>query len=131
METTHVASAVEGEVQTAIGDVDEVILDPLALRKRGGIHELGSAELLRPFLLPGVDIDSDDPASTTDGGGGDDSKANGANTKHRDVGVLLRIMPWRLVRKREERNVVRTDSLLFGHSPPSGSDTASQQADLL
>ena len=60
----YIASSVEGEVQPAISDLDQVILDALALWERRRVDKLGSTHLLCPRFFIGVRIDSDDAGGT-------------------------------------------------------------------
>lgn len=58
----HVAGGVEREVEPAVGDLDQVVLDALALGEIFGVHELGRTEFFRPGFLVWVRVDGDDPA---------------------------------------------------------------------
>ena len=46
--TTHISSSIESEVQTAISNFDEVVLDFLALRQSGRVDEFVSTKLACP-----------------------------------------------------------------------------------
>ena len=84
----HVTSSIEGEVQSAIGDLDQVILDPLALWERRRVDKLGGAHLPCPLLLTGIRIDGDDAGGTNNRRGGDDAESDGSASKDGDVGAL-------------------------------------------
>lgn len=56
----HIACAVERVVQTAISDLDEMVLDALALGELSRVDELVRAELLRPGFLAWIRVDRDD-----------------------------------------------------------------------
>lgn len=56
-----VAGAVEGVVATAVGHVDEFLLDGL-LAQLAGVDEVGGPEAAGPLLLLVVDVDHDDAA---------------------------------------------------------------------
>ena len=46
--STYVPGGVEGIIEATVGDLDQVVLDALALRKRSGVHKLMRPELARP-----------------------------------------------------------------------------------
>lgn len=66
-----ITRAVKGVVATAVGHLNEFLLDAL-VAELGGIDKVCGAELLCPLLLGVVDIDYDDHASLVLGGSLDD-----------------------------------------------------------
>lgn len=84
----HVASSVEGEVQPAIGDLDQVILDALALRESHRVDKVGGTHLSCPRLFAGIRIDGDDAGGTNNRRGGDDAQTDGSASEDSDVGAL-------------------------------------------
>ena len=107
----NISSAVKSKVQTTIGDLDEVVLDLLALGQIARVDEAGSAKVLSPFLLSRVGIDGDYLAGADLRSGGDAAEANGTAAKDSDGRAL--------------------DAWLFGDSAPCGGDTTTEEADLL
>ena len=87
MDKTYVASAVESEVQTAVSQLNQVVLDLLALGKLGGVHEVGGTELARPGLLVGVGVDGDDTRSLHESRCGNDTETDGTTAEDGDRGA--------------------------------------------
>lgn len=83
-----VAGAVEGVVAAAVGHLDELLDDGLAL-ELGGVDEVGGAELLGPLLLGRVDVDHDDAAGLLGDGALHHRQADAAGAEDGDVGALL------------------------------------------
>ena len=86
--TTHISRAVKGKVQATIGDVNEMVLDALALRERSRVYELGRAKLVRPRLLAWVGVDCNDPCRPNEGGSRDYTETDGTAAEDGDVRAL-------------------------------------------
>lgn len=84
----YIASGVKGKVQPAISDIDQVVLNALALRERRRVDEFGSTHFLCPRIFRGVRIDSNDPRSTDYRRGRDDTETDGTASENGDVGAL-------------------------------------------
>lgn len=84
----HVTRAVKGVVEATVGDLDQVVLDLLALGQLCGVHELSRAELARPFLLVGVGVDRDDARRLDEGGSCYNAETDSAAAEDSDGGVL-------------------------------------------
>ena len=67
MITTYITSAVESVVQSAIGDLNEIVLDSLPIQLCR-IHEIGSTHSLSPRLFVWVGVDGDDARGTDEVG---------------------------------------------------------------
>ena len=89
---THVSSGIKSEIQPPIGDLDKVILDALASRKLGRIHEVRRTELPRPNFLLWICINSDDARGFHKGRSIDDAKANAATTEHSNGRALYPLL---------------------------------------
>ena len=85
----NVSSAVEGVVATAVGELDQLVDHRGALGEGGRVDKVGSAELARPLLFAGVDIDDDDLGSTVGNGTLDDAEADAAGAEDGDLAALL------------------------------------------
>jgi hypothetical protein len=83
-----VARAVEGVVASAVGHLDELLLDALGA-ELSGVNEVGCAELLSPLLLCVVDVYNDDLAGLVLGCSLDDGQTDAAGAEDGDVGALL------------------------------------------
>ena len=84
----NVTSAVESVVATTVSHLNELLLDGLVLELHR-VDEVGSTELLGPFLLAVVDIDDDDLRRTVLDATLDDRKTDTAGTEDGNVGALL------------------------------------------
>lgn len=104
----NVTSAVESVVATAVGHLDQVLLDGLA-GELGGVDEVGGTKLAGPGLLTIVDIDGNNHTSLVLDGTLHDGETDTAGTEDRHIGTLLN---------------------LGGHhgGTITGSDTAAEQA---
>ena len=107
----NVTSAIEREVQSSVGDCDEMILDLLSFSELEGVDEVGGTELLGPRFLARVSINGYDPAGTDASGRVDDTKTNCTTAKDSHGRIL--------------------DAGLLDHSPPCSGDTATEKANLL
>jgi hypothetical protein len=86
----HVAGAVEGVVQAAVGHVHQPRLDGLALLQvLGRVDEVGGTELGRPLLLCLVYIHDNDLARLLLDRTLDDTQTNAASAEDSDSGALL------------------------------------------
>lgn len=85
----NVARAVESVVATAVGELDQLVDNRLALGEGGRVDEVGGAELARPLLLAGVNIDNDDLGSAVGDGTLDDAEADAAGAEDGDLAALL------------------------------------------
>lgn len=83
-----VTGAVEGVVASAVGHLDQLLLNSLVLEVLG-VDEVGGAELLGPLLLRVVDVDYDDLARALLHRSLDDGETDAAGTEDGDVGALL------------------------------------------
>ena len=83
-----ITSRIDCEVKTAISDLNEVILDALALRKLLRVDELSRTELPGPSLLCGIGVNRDDTLCSSLGQRVDARKADAANTEDGGVRVL-------------------------------------------
>lgn len=68
-----VARRVKREVQTAVRDLDKIILDPSALRELSGVHKLCCTEFTSPRLFARVGVDSNNPRGFNKSSGGDNT----------------------------------------------------------
>lgn len=106
-----VTSAVKGVVETAVGHLDEVILD-LLVANLGRVHEIRRAKLVRPRLLSVVRVDGDDATGLGKDRSRDDGQTNTADTKDGDSATGL-------------------DLCGLGCGAETGGDTAAEQACLV
>lgn len=91
--STHdadVTSAVKGEVAAAVGELNELV-DHGLVSELGGVDEIRRAELSRPLLLVGVDVDDDNLASLVHDGTLNNGETDAAGTKHGNVVALLNV----------------------------------------
>ena len=86
--STYVSSSVEGIIKATIGDLDQVVLDALAFRKRSGVDKFMRAELASPRLFVRVRVDGDDTRRADEGRSRNDTKTNGTATENGDRGAL-------------------------------------------
>ena len=113
--TTHnvdVTGAVKGVIATTVGHLNELLLDGLTILQFLGVHKVGSAKLLGPFLLAVIHIDNDDLGGLVLDTALNDTQTDTSGTKDGDVGSLL-------------------NTTLAGRddgSSVTGRDTASEQA---
>ena len=84
----HVTRAVKREIEPTVGDVNEVVLDALALRQRKWVDEVGGTELGRPRLLGRVGVNSNDTRGADLLCGVDDAETNCTDTEDGHGGVL-------------------------------------------
>lgn len=84
----NVTGSVEGEVETAVGLLNEVINNALALGEILGVDKVGGTKLLGPLLLLRVGVNSKDPLATLRLSTLQDTQADTANTKDGDVRAL-------------------------------------------
>lgn len=85
----HVTGAVKGIIAAAVGHLDELVDDGLALGQLGGVDEIGGAELLGPLLLGRVDVHDDDLLGALLDRALHHGQADAAGTEDRDVAALL------------------------------------------
>lgn len=86
----HVAGAVEGVVETAVGHVHQPRLDRLALLQvLGRVHEVGATKLLCPLFLRVVHVNGDDLARTVLDRSLDDTETDAASTEDCNSSALL------------------------------------------
>lgn len=78
----------QGEVETAIGHLDELLDDALTLELLG-VDKVGRAHLVGPFLLVVIGVDRDDLAGLSCSGSLDDSEADASYAKDGDSVTLL------------------------------------------
>ena len=93
-----VPCGVKGEIQSTIGNLYQVVLDPFPAGELRGVHELGGAHLNGPISLSRADINGNDARSTDVGGCRYNPEADGTAPKDSDVGALC---------KRTQRSVGR------------------------
>lgn len=86
---TDIAGAVEGVVAAAIGHLDQLVLDSLALGQFRRIYKISCAELLTPLLLRVVNVDDDDLAGLVLDSALDNRQPYAAGTEHSDIGAFL------------------------------------------
>lgn len=109
-EGPHVSSAVKGEVESSVGDLDEVVLD-LLVAKFGRVDKLGRSKAERELLLAVVGIDRDDPLGLLCLRALEDGETDAADTEDSDVGL--------------------PDSGRFDSSSVTGRDTATEETGLV
>lgn len=85
---TNVTRAVKGVITTAVGHLNQLLLDALAAQL-GGVDEVGRAKLLTPLLLGVVDVDDDDLVSAVLHASLNDGEPDAAGAEYGDVGPLL------------------------------------------
>lgn len=107
----HIASRVKGEIETAVCNLDEVILDALAPRQGHWVDEVGRAHLFCPFFFLRIHVYGDYTRCANHRCSGNNSETDSTTP--------------------EDGNTRALDSWLFGNSTPGGSDTAAKQADLI
>ena len=83
-----ITCAVECVVATAIGHLDELLLDALGA-ELGRVNKVGGTELLGPLLLGVVYINNDDLAGLVLDSSLDDRQTDATSTKDSNVGTLL------------------------------------------
>lgn len=89
--STHdadVTSAVEREVAAAVGKLNELV-DHRLVSELGGVDEIRRAELSRPLLLVGVNVNDDNLSSLVHDGTLNDGETDAAGTEDGDVVALL------------------------------------------
>lgn len=86
--STYITSAVKSVVETAIGDINQMVLDALAIRESGGVYKFGCAELACPRLLARVRVDRNDARRANESRCRDDAETDGTAAEDRDGGVL-------------------------------------------
>lgn len=109
-EGAHVSSAVKGEVESSVGDLDEVVLD-LLVAKFGRVDKLGRSKLERELLLAVVGVDRDDPLGLLCLRALEDGETDAADTEDSDVGFR--------------------DSGRLGSGSVAGRDTATEETGLV
>ncbi len=85
---THVARRVERKVESAIRELDEVILNAFAVGQPAWVNEIGRAKLARPRLLFAIHVDGNHARRTGEGGGVDTAQADAAAAKYGDRRAL-------------------------------------------
>lgn len=86
---TGVTSAVKGVVTAAIGHLNQLVLDGLALLQFGGVHKVRGTELLRPVFLGVVNVYDNNLGGLVLDGALDDGQTDAAGAEDGDVGALL------------------------------------------
>lgn len=87
---THVSGRVECEVESSVGDLDEVLGDRLSLGKVERVNELGRSELEGNLLLLGVGVDRDDPRRLLDLRSLEESESDATGSEDGDGRVVCR-----------------------------------------
>lgn len=82
-ETTYIASAIKCKVQSAICDLDEVVLNLLTLQV-AGVHEICSTEFFGPRFLARIGVDSNNSARSHKLRSVDDTQADRATSEDSD-----------------------------------------------
>ena len=86
----NVTRAVEGVVATAIGHLNELVLNGLAA-ELGGVDEVGGTELPRPLLLGRVDVHHDNLSRLPRSGTLNNGEADAAGAENSQVLALLHV----------------------------------------
>ena len=88
-EGTNVSSGIESEVESSIGDINEVLSDSLSLGNVGErVDELSGSELESDLLLRRVGVDGDDSSGLLGLSSLEESETDATSSEDGDGGVL-------------------------------------------
>lgn len=105
----YVTSAIEGVVAAAVGELNELVNDTLALGEVVGVDEVSSTKLAGPLLLGRVDVNDDDFAGLVGESTLDDAETDASGAEDGNVATLF-------------------DLGGYGGGTVAGGDTAAEQA---